>query len=245
MKIIVKDDPSQLGEAAGHLAAEFIRQSIKKKGLAHIILATGISQFETLKKLTQEGIDWSKVIMFHLDEYIGLPESSPASFRRYLKERFIQVVSPLKEAYLINGEGDPAKECKRLGKFIRRISIDIALIGIGENGHIAFNDPPADFETNEPFIVVDLDEKCRQQQYGEGWFNSISEVPRRAITMSVHQIMKSEKIICSAPERRKAEAVRDCFENTVSNLHPASILQAHPDCICFLDKFSSALLEDP
>jgi glucosamine-6-phosphate deaminase len=242
LKFIVRNDPSQLGKEAGQLAGEMICDVIKKRGQANIILATGISQFETLRKLTQEDIDWSRVIMFHLDEYIGLPESSPASFRRYLKERFIEVVSPLKEVHWVNGENDPDQECRRLGEVIKKNPIDVALIGIGENGHIGFNDPPADFNTEEPFIIVELDQKCRQQQYGEGWFKSIEEVPVRAITMSVKQIMKSAKIICSAPERRKAEAVRDCFENPVSALHPASILQTHKNCICFLDQYSSLLL---
>ena len=242
MKFIVRNDPSKLGKEAGQLAGEIIREVIKKRGSANIILATGTSQFETLRKLTQENIDWSQVTMFHLDEYIGLPESSPASFRRYLKERFIEVVSPLKEVHLVNGENDPNKECRRLGDLIKKNPIDVALLGIGENGHIGFNDPPADFETEEPFIIVELDNKCRQQQFQEGWFSSIDEVPPQAITMSVKQIMKSAKIICSAPERRKAEAVRDCFGNVVSALHPASILQTHKNCICFLDKSSSLLL---
>jgi glucosamine-6-phosphate deaminase len=242
LKIIVRDDPSLLGKEAGQLAGETIREAIKKRGRANIVLATGTSQFETLRTLTQEDIEWSQVNMFHLDEYIGLPESSPASFRKYLKERFVEVVSTLKDVHFINGESDPVKECLRLGKVIKKNQIDVALIGIGENGHIAFNDPPADFETEEPFIIVDLDATCRRQQYQEGWFNHIDEVPEQAITMSVKQIMKSAKIICSVPERRKAEAIRDCFENPVSPLHPASILQTHSDCICFLDKYSSLLL---
>jgi glucosamine-6-phosphate deaminase len=171
-----------------------------------------------------------------------LPESSPASFRKYLKERFIQKVGLLKEVCLINGEADPAAECERLGERIKSIPIDIALVGLGENGHLAFNDPPADFQTELSFIVVELDEKCRQQQFGEGWFKSREEVPRKAITMSIQQIMKSRQIICSIPEKRKAEAVRDCFELPVSPLHPASILQTHKDCYCFLDTSSSALL---
>jgi glucosamine-6-phosphate deaminase len=244
MKIIVKNDPSELGKAAGRLAARLIRHIIEKKGRANIILATGTSQFETLHQLTKEDIVWSKVIMFHLDEYIGLPESSPASFRRYLKERFIQKVTRLKEIHLVNGEENPVKECRRLSEIIKRTPIDVALVGIGENGHLGFNDPPADFETEEPFIVVDLDEKCRKQQFGEGWFKTISDVPRQAITMSVKQIMKSGQIICSVPDDRKAEAVKDCFENPVSNLFPASILQTHKDCVCFLDKSSSALLSN-
>ena len=243
MKIIVKNDPYELGRAAGHLAAGVIRDSIQNKGRAAIILATGTSQFETLNQLTGEDIDWSRVIMFHLDEYIGLPESSPASFRRYLKERFIQKVSPLKEIHLLNGEEDPVAECNRLNQIIKKTPIDLTLLGIGENGHLGFNDPPADFNTEDPFIVVSLDEKCRQQQYGEGWFKSTDDVPREAITMSIYQIMKSIQIICSVPDSRKAVAVRDCFENKPDPLYPASILQKHSKCVCFIDKSSSALLD--
>jgi glucosamine-6-phosphate deaminase len=242
MKIIVKDNPADLGKAAGSLAAQSIRGVIEKKGEANIILATGTSQFETLGQLTKEDLDWSRVTMFHLDEYIGLAESSLASFRRYLKERFIEKVGRLKGINLVNGENDPVAECKRLKELIKKNPVDVALIGIGENGHIGFNDPPADFETEEPFIVVILDEKCRQQQYGEGWFKTMSDVPHQAITMSVKQIMKSGKIICSVPDNRKAIAVRDCFENAVSNEFPGSILQLHNNCVCFLDGFSSALL---
>jgi glucosamine-6-phosphate deaminase len=183
--------------------------------------------------------------MFHLDEYVGLPESSPASFRRYLKERFIQKVARLKGVYLVNGEQDPVKECRRLNEIIKNTPIDLALVGIGENGHLGFNDPPADFFTEDPFIIVELDEKCRRQQFGEGWFKTIEDVPHRAITMSVKQIMKSRQIICSVPDSRKAPAVKDCFENRVSNLFPASILQTHKNCVCFLDKSSSSLLNNP
>jgi glucosamine-6-phosphate deaminase len=244
MKIIVKDDTFELGKAAGRAAAQMISQVIEKKGYANIILATGTSQFETLNQLTKEEIDWSKVIMFHLDEYIGLPASSPASFRRYLKERFIQKVGPLRGIHLINGEEDPVKECSRLGEIIKKNPVDLALVGIGENGHLGFNDPPADFDTEEAFIVVELEEKCRKQQCDEGWFKVINDVPRQAITMSIKQIVKSGQILCSVPDSRKAEAIKDCFENQVSNLFPASILQTHRDCICFLDKSSSALLRN-
>jgi glucosamine-6-phosphate deaminase len=243
MKIIIQNDPVALGKEAGKEAAQIIRATIEKKGFANIILATGTSQFETLNQLTREEVDWKHVTMFHLDEYIGLPESSPASFRKYLKERFIQKTGGLRQFYLINGEHNPADECLRLNEIIAKTPIDLTLLGIGENGHLGFNDPPADFETEEPFIVVDLDEKCRRQQLGEGWFQRIDDVPCRAITMSIKQIMKSAQIICSVPDNRKAQAVKDCFENPVSNLFPGSILQEHPICTCFLDKFSSALLE--
>jgi glucosamine-6-phosphate deaminase len=244
IRIIIKEDPSQLGKAAGTLAAETIRKAILEKGHANIILATGTSQFETLSQLKNEKINWSRVTLFHLDEYIGLPESSPASFRKYLKDRFIQQVAPLRAIHLIKGERDPMEECRRLGELITKTLIDVALVGIGENGHLGFNDPPADFETEEPFIVVELDEKCRRQQLGEGWFNTIQDVPLRAITMSIRQILKSRQIICSVPDSRKADAIRDCFENPVSNLYPAGILQEHVNCFCYLDKLSSALLKN-
>jgi glucosamine-6-phosphate deaminase len=243
MKIIVKNDPADLGKDAGREAAQLIMAAIHNNGFANIILATGTSQFETLNQLTQEDVDWHRVTMFHLDEYIGLPESSPAGFRKYLKERFIQKTNGLKQIHFINGEKNPAEECLRLNEIIRKTRIDVALLGIGENGHLGFNDPPADFETEEAFIIVNLDEKCRRQQLGEGWFERFDDVPRRAITMSVKQIMKSEQIICSVPDSRKAQVVKDCFENPVSRQFPASILQEHSHCICFLDKLSSALLE--
>jgi len=213
------------------------------KGSANIILATGTSQFETLNQLiAEQGIDWSKVVMFHLDEYIGLPITAPASFRKYLTERFLSKVPALKAAHLINGETDAQAECDRLSGLITRHPIDVALVGIGENGHLAFNDPPADFETEVPYIIVELDEACRRQQLGEGWFKSFEEVPRRAISMSVKQILKSKQIICSVPDKRKAKAVKDCVDRPVSNLFPASILQSHSGCTLFLDAASSSML---
>lgn len=243
MEIIVTDGPVQLGKSAGKAAAELIKQAIELHGQANIILATGSSQFETLKQLIQErDIDWSKVVMFHLDEYIGLPESSKASFRKYLKERFLEKVPRLKASYLVNGENDPVNECQRLNSIIEWHPIDVALVGIGENGHLAFNDPPADFSTKEPYIIVELEEQCRMQQFNEGWFESVLDVPTRAISMSINQICKSKDIICSVPDARKAKAVKDCLEGPVSNLFPASILQLHPSCTYYLDKFSSSLL---
>ena len=243
MKIEIYDTPQSLGEAAGKDVAQLIHEAIKTNGAANIILATGTSQFETLKQLVAENIDWSKVTMFHLDEYIGLSETHPASFRKYLREKFISKVQPLKAAYLINGETNSLQECERLNKLITEHEIDVALVGIGENGHLAFNDPPADFETEKPYIIVELDEACRNQQLNEGWFKSFDEVPKKAISMSIKQIMKSKNIICSVPDKRKAEAVKNCFENKVSNLHPASILQTHKNCIVYLDKNSASLLQ--
>jgi glucosamine-6-phosphate deaminase len=242
MRTQIFETPFDLGQAAGSAAAQLIRQSILEKGTCNIILATGTSQFETLKKLAEEQIDWSKVVMFHLDEYIGLPVSHGASFRKYLKDRFLAVVPALASVHLINGQSDPVAECSRLGNLIREYPIDVALVGIGENCHLAFNDPPADLETEEPYIIVSLDQACRQQQLGEGWFQSLDDVPTRAISMSIKQILKSNHIICSVPDARKADAVRKTFEKPISNLRPASALQGHSSCTVFLDLDSAARL---
>ncbi|NLR68935.1 glucosamine-6-phosphate deaminase [Chitinophaga varians] len=242
MKIIRSNNPQELGTTAGQDAAALINQAIREKGQANIILATGTSQFETLQELIATDIDWSKVVMFHLDEYIGLPVTHPASFRKYLKERFLQKVGPLKAAYLIDGETDPNAEIARLSALIQAHPIDVALVGVGENGHLAFNDPPADFTTKAPYLVVDLDQACRQQQANEGWFETAADVPAQAISMSVHQIMLSKHIICSVPGERKATAVKNSLEQPVSNLFPASILQQHPHCTFYLDTAAAALL---
>lgn len=243
METIVCPDAKQLGVAAGRAAALLIRQAIKEKDFANIILATGTSQFETLNQLVSSpDIDWNKVTMFHLDEYIGLPVTHGASFRKYLKERFIEKVPGLKTAFLINGEEDANKECERLGVLITKHPIDVALVGIGENGHLAFNDPPADFETEEPYIIVQLNEACRSQQLGEGWFKTLENVPHQAISMSVKQIVKSKQIICSVPDGRKAVAVKNTLEQPINNLYPASILRLHANCTLFLDESSAALV---
>lgn len=243
LNVYKTEDPVELGRAAGEAAAIAIKKAIEAKGKAGIILATGTSQFETLNFLiADQRIDWSKVTMFHLDEYIGLPIIAKASFRKYLKERFIDQVPSLKAAYLINGEKDPVAECRRLGNLIARHRIDVALVGIGENGHLAFNDPPANFDTDDPYIIVELDEACRKQQYNEGWFDTMDSVPKQAISMSIHRIMQSKQIICSVPDSRKAEAVRNCLEEPISNLNPASILREHKNCSIYLDRASAALL---
>jgi glucosamine-6-phosphate deaminase len=244
MFISISNDSLETGIEAGKKAASLIRQAIESKGNATIILATGSSQFETLNQLTEEeGIDWNKVTMFHLDEYIGLPVSHKASFRKYLQERFVEKVPALKGVNLINGEADPEQECNRLEKLILQSTVDVALVGIGENGHLAFNDPPADFETGSAYLVVNLDEQCRQQQVNEGWFSALNEVPENAISMSIQQIMLSKHIVCTVPGIRKAKAVKNTLERPVSNLYPATILQHHPDCYLFLDNESASLLK--
>ncbi len=246
MNINIFDTKKELGEQSGQKAAKKIRKAIRENGTANIILATGASQFETLNSLVNNSdIDWSKVNMFHLDEYIGIPDTHPASFRKYLKERFVDNVSALKEAHFISGDAEnPLEECRRLNRIIRDHPVDVALVGIGENGHLAFNDPPADFDTEDPYIIVELDDACRRQQMGEGWFKRLDDVPAKAISMSIKQIMKSKSIICSVPDKRKAEAVKNCLEHPVSNLHPASILQMHSDCMIYLDTESASLLSN-
>lgn len=246
MEIRVFANKESLGAASGGMAAEAVRQAIRGRGAANVILATGASQFETLAHLVRaEGVDWSKVVLFHLDEYVGMPATHAASFRKYLRERFVEKVGPLAAVHWVEGDRpDPAAECRRLGKIIAAHPIDVALVGIGENGHLAFNDPPADFETEQAYLVVDLDEACRRQQSGEGWFASLADVPRRAISMSIRQIMKSRRIICSVPDRRKAEAVKGAVEGPMTNQCPSSILREHPDCTLLVDEASASLLSD-
>ncbi|MEZ4826970.1 MAG: glucosamine-6-phosphate deaminase [Bacteroidia bacterium] len=244
MHIYTLDSPQALGKAAALHATKRISDAIAGKGFANIILATGASQFEVLSDLTKsESIDWSVVTMFHLDEYIGLPSTHPASFRKYLQERFVSLVPPMRAVHFVQGDAtDPAAECQRLGTLIRQHPIDVALIGIGENGHLAFNDPPADFETEEPYIVVNLDEACRKQQLGEGWFPDLAAVPQRAISMSIRQIMKSDCLIVSVPDERKAVAVTNALKGPLTNECPASVLRTHTNCHIFLDTFSASLL---
>lgn len=244
MEITIAKDKEQLGTQAAAAGAEKIRNAIQARDEAHIIVATGASQFEILAALAEEpGIDWSRVTGFHLDEYVGIPLSHPASFRRYLWQRFVATLPvPMRAFHFIDAEIDPRAECARIGNVIATHPIDVAFIGIGENAHIAFNDPPADFETPEPYLVVDLDEACRSQQLGEGWFASFKEVPRQAISMSVKQILKSSAIICTVPDERKAAAVKTAVEGPLSADCPASALQTHADCRLFLDPAAATLL---
>jgi glucosamine-6-phosphate deaminase len=243
MKICVLPDRVAMGQQAAQDGAATIRAALASRGAANIIVATGASQFEVLAALVKEpDIDWSCVTGFHLDEYLGLSMTHPASFRKYLKERFVDQV-PMGMFHYVDGEGDARAECDRLGNIIRSAPIDLALVGIGENGHLAFNDPPADFQTEEPYLVVDLDDACRRQQLGEGWFPSFEDVPRQAISMSIRQIMKSGSIVCSVPDERKAEAVRNSVEGPVTPLVPASILQQHPSATLYLDRAASTLLK--
>jgi glucosamine-6-phosphate deaminase len=238
----VFDSKLELGAAAARDASALIQEAITSRGVAYVIAATGMSQFEFLDALVSHDIDWQRVEFFHLDEYVGLPDTHPASFRLYLTERIIDRVHP-GAFHLINGDAaDALAECRRVGKLIARQAIDVAFVGIGENGHLAFNDPPADFDTEEPYLVVNLDEACRRQQTGEGWFADLDEVPAQAISMSIRQILKSRHILCIVPDERKAQAVKASVEMDVSPLRPASILQQHPSVNLYLDRESSALL---
>jgi glucosamine-6-phosphate deaminase len=241
--LAIFDSRLQLAQAAADEAAGLIRQAIATRGQAYLIAATGTSQFEFLDAIVlQPNVDWAQVTFFHLDEYVGLPKTHPASFRRYLQERIVDRVQP-GAFHFLNGEApDPAAECRRVGELISRATIDAAFVGIGENGHLAFNDPPADFYTQEPYLVVELDEACRRQQVGEGWFETAGDVPAQAISMSVQQILKARHVLCVVPDRRKARAVRDCLELEISPTHPASILQQHPGTTIYLDKESASLL---
>jgi glucosamine-6-phosphate deaminase len=242
LRVKISGDKLSLGKAAAEQAANAIQCAIAEKGKARIVAATGSSQFEFLDALTGlPGIEWKAVEMFHLDEYIGMSETHPASFRKYLRERLIDKVG-LKHYHLLNGEKDVAEVLRQTGDALRSAPIDIAFVGIGENGHLAFNDPPADFETEEPYLIVQLDEACRMQQFREGWFPELEDVPREAISMSVRQILRSKEIICIAPDQRKAQAVKACFEGEITPLAPASILRTHPKTTVYLDTQSASLL---
>src|SRR6266581_2718175 len=245
MNVQIFNSKQGLGQAAANDAAQIVRDALAERGQAYLIAATGASQFEFLEALVQQpDIDWTKTTFFHLDEYVGLPESHPASFRKYLKERIVNLVHP-GTFHFVNGDApDPAAECRRVGDLISSRTIDAAFVGIGENGHLAFNDPPADFETKEPYVVVELDEACRRQQLGEGWFVSLTDVPRKAISMSIRQILKSENILCIVPDKRKAKAVKDSLEDEVGPSHPASVLQQHPRTTIYLDRDSASLLSE-
>jgi glucosamine-6-phosphate deaminase len=233
-----------MAEAAAARAAGFLTDAIARKGHATFVAATGASQFEFLDALASAAdIDWSRTTMFHLDEYIGLPENHPASFRRYLNERLVNRVHPGQVTLIQGDASDPQAECQWLNHLIASHEVDVSFVGIGENGHLAFNDPPADFEVEDAYIVVELDEACRRQQAGEGWFASLDQVPRSAISMSVKQIMRSRAIVCTVPDQRKAQAVRNCFTGKVTPLNPASILRQHEHAYVFLDADAASLLK--
>ncbi len=242
LQIRVFEDKESVGQAAAEQAANSLRQVIRKNGVARIVAATGASQFEFLDALTSlPGIDWDRVEAFHLDEYVGLPINHPASFRKYLLERLINKTG-IKRYHFLDCEGDAHAAAIKIGLELQSAPIDLLFAGIGENAHLAFNDPPADFTTEDPYLIVDLDEACRQQQVNEGWFASVKDVPAQAISMSVRQILRSREIVAVVPDERKAQAVRDSLEGEISPSVPASILRTHPNTCIYLDKNSASLL---
>ncbi|MBQ7034540.1 MAG: 6-phosphogluconolactonase [Clostridia bacterium] len=239
MEIRICKNSEELGISAAKHVATVLKECIAKKDSARIVLSTGASQFDTLKALVKEpGIEWNKVEMFHLDEYVDLPITHGASFRKYLQERFVDQVGTLKAVHFVDG----TKECiAKLTEEIRKAPVDIGLIGIGENAHIAFNDPPADFDTKEAYIIVNLNDRCKQQQMGEGWFETIDDVPKQAVSMTAYQIMQCERIVSCVPYAVKAEAVENTVKATeVTNLVPATLLKTHPDFILYVDEDSAA-----
>lgn len=246
MRIRVFENSEDLGVAAADEGAKAIRQALKERGKARIILATGASQFDMLGALVSEsGISWPDVECFHLDEYVGIPATHPASFRRYLRERFVDRLPEGVKSFRYLDTERPLDELRReAGDAVNAAPIDVAFIGIGENSHLAFNDPPADFETEEPYLVVHLDEACRRQQHGEGWFHSLDAVPQQAVSMSIRQILKAKRIVCSVPDERKARAVRASVEGPIDPMVPASILRTHGEVTLFLDRDSAGQLAE-
>ncbi len=242
MDLIIVADRKEMGTLVAQRAAEILREAIDSQGAANLVVATGASQFEVLGELvSQPDLDWSRVTGFHLDEYIGIAPDHPASFIGYLKERFVDRV-PLADFHYLSGTEEASQVIAKVGKLISERTVDLMLCGIGENGHLAFNDPPADFEAEDPYLVVELDEPCRMQQVGEGWFSSLAEVPTHAISMSIRQIMKSKRILCSVPDEQKSGAVRATLEGKISPEIPASILREHDAATLIIDEASSAKL---
>ena len=242
MQVKTYIDRLTMSRAAARRAACALRDAIGERGEARIIAATGASQFDFLEALTtMPDIDWTRVEMFHLDEYVGLSIDHPASFRRYLLDRLINKTG-IARYHLLDGEQDASRVADRVGRKLGDMPVDAAFVGIGENGHLAFNDPPADFLTERPYLIVTLNDACRRQQVGEGWFHSVTEVPAQAISMSVRQILKSREIICVVPDARKAQAVQACVEGEISPMAPASILRTHANTTLYLDRESASLL---
>jgi glucosamine-6-phosphate deaminase len=242
MKVRRFETRLSMARAAAAHAAAAIQRAVADHGLARIIVATGASQFEFLEDLTaNQAVDWARVTLFHLDEYVGLPIEHPASFRKYILERVIRKTA-IQDYVLLDGEGDAREVCRTAGEALNAMPIDVAFVGIGENGHLAFNDPPADFITDEPYLVVQLDEACRRQQVGEGWFGSVADVPVSALSMSVRQILKSREIICVVPDARKAAPVKATLEGPITPDVPASALRQHGNATMYLDGASAALL---
>ena len=243
MKLVIGKTKEEIGKASAKQTAALINAAIAKQGYARILLSTGASQFPFFDEIVKENVDWSKVEMFHLDEYVGISEEHPASFKRYLLDRFVNKVKP-KKAYLINGQKNPEETIAELTALLNEKSVDVGLIGIGENAHIAFNDPPADFNDTRAYKVVTLDERCLQQQIGEGWFKNVDETYKQAISMTCPQIMKCKSIISVVPYKVKAEAIYNTLTRDLTPEVPATLLKQHVDCTVYCDADSASLLTE-
>lgn len=241
LRVKVVENKQALGEAAADYVSRIIADTLSHKPTARVIFATGASQFEFLQALVQRFVAWDRVTAFHLDEYVGLDENHPASFRRYLRERLFEIVKPAEVHYLDGMADNLDAECERYSRLLLQEDIDLACIGIGENGHIAFNDPPvADFNDPKWVKVVELDAACRQQQYGEGWFSTLDAVPKYALSQTVPSIMRAKAISCVVPDDRKAEAVSHALKGPVATACPASILRGHDNAVLWLDPPASS-----
>ena len=243
MKLVIGKTKEEIGKASAKQTAALINAAIAKQGYARILLSTGASQFPFFDEIVKENVDWSKVEMFHLDEYVGISEEHPASFKRYLLDRFVNKVNP-KKAYLINGQKNPEETIAELTALLNEKPVDVGLIGIGENAHIAFNDPPADFDDTRAYKVVTLDERCLQQQIGEGWFKNVDETYKQAISMTCPQIMKCKSIISVVPYKVKAEAIYNTLTRDLTPEVPATLLKQHVDCTVYCDADSASLLTE-
>jgi glucosamine-6-phosphate deaminase len=243
--VIISQDKFTLGAEAAKVGGQAIKDAIAARGEATIVVATGASQFEMLEELVKMGgIDWSCVDAFHLDEYIGVADTHPASFRRYLNERFVSKLPQLRSFVFIDGTAESIDgEIERLNLLLQDRPVDVCFAGIGENSHLAFNDPPANFDVEEPYLRVQLNDACKTQQFAEGWFPTVQDVPQEAISISVKQIMKSAVLILSVPGPRKTQAATAVVEGPITNMVPASITQQHTKCSIFLDLESAAGLK--
>ncbi|XOV91767.1 MAG: glucosamine-6-phosphate deaminase [Bacteroidota bacterium] len=244
LNVLVYPETETMGNAAADFVADTLKKAIEANGKANMILATGASQFSFLKALKEKNIDWKKITVFHLDEYKGMSDTHPASFRKYLKERILNDVAPGK-IFLLNGDAENLDEVMSdYERELKNHPIDIACIGIGENGHIAFNDPPvADFNDPKWVKIVELDEPCRKQQFGEGWFPTMNDVPTEALSLTIPAIMHSKVISCVVPDGRKAEAVHNTLYAEISTACPATILRKHENTKLFLDTASATKLK--